>query len=133
MRTKMPKKVAGKRPQQKKTAAKKNSNKSSVKKAIKIPRAPLENPIRPVQYFSDAYLEQCRNVSPQEIVEFLEQFRLLHSGEPPAQAPHAAQKSKLISIKIPQDLLAAFQAKAKITGTPYQTQIKVLMRQWLKT
>ncbi len=130
----MPKQVAGKKPQQKRQPAKRDSSKSSTKsKTNKIPRAPLGSHIRPVQYFSDAYLEQCRNVSPQEIVEFLEQFRLLHSGEPPAQAPHAAQKSKLISIKIPQDLLAAFQAKAKITGTPYQTQIKVLMRQWLKT
>lgn len=39
--------------------------------------------------------------------------------------------SKLISIKVPQDLLNAFRAKSRLAGTPYQTQIKALTKGWL--
>ncbi len=41
-------------------------------------------------------------------------------------------KSKLISMKIPQPLLESFRAKSQVMGVPYQTQIKVLMKDWLK-
>lgn len=48
----------------------------------------------------------------------------LHGQEP---AP-----SKLISLKVPEDLLSAFKARAGMANTPYQTQIKILMREWLQ-
>lgn len=80
--------------------------------------------MRPVQYFSDEYLERCRAMQPDQIVRFLEDFRLLHGGPPP--------KSKLISLKVPEPLLAAFKAKAALGKVPYQTQIKRLMRAWLE-
>lgn len=32
--------------------------------------------IRPVQYFSDAYLQRCRRLRTDDIVRFLEEFRL---------------------------------------------------------
>jgi hypothetical protein len=35
---------------------------------------------RPVQFFSDEYLERCKQMSPTEIVQFLEDFRLLHEA-----------------------------------------------------
>jgi len=75
-----------------------------------------------VQYFSKEYLEQSRKLSPDEVVRFLEDFRLLfeHPG-----------KSKLISIKIPEHLLAAFRRKCKLQNLRYQTQIKELMKEWL--
>lgn len=60
------------------------------------------------------------------IVEFLENFRKL--ADPRAQHP-----SKLISIKVPQPLLAAFRFKAEQNGIPYQTMIKRLMEGWLKS
>ena len=61
--------------------------------------------MKPVQYFSDEYLEQCKGATPEQILEFLEQYRLM-------QAKPAA--SKLISIKIPEPLLhAAFAASVK--------------------
>lgn len=41
-------------------------------------------------------------------------------------------KSKLISMKVPQPLLDAFREKSQVLGVPYQTQIKVLMKDWLK-
>ena len=34
-----------------------------------------EEPARAVQLFSDEYLERCRQLSPDDIVHFLEEFR----------------------------------------------------------
>ena len=79
--------------------------------------------MRPVQYFSAEYLEQCRAMTPEQILQFLEDFRNLHQP---------ASRSRLISLKVPESLLTAFKVKAKLGGTPYQTQIKRLMSQWLE-
>ena len=59
------------------------------------------------------------------IIEFLEMFRDLSD-------PRAKQSLKLISLKIPEPLLAAFRFKAERQGLPYQTMIKRLMMDWLK-
>ena len=81
---------------------------------------------RPVQYFSDEYLEQCLEMPSESVMEFIENFRTLHAeGAKPV-------KAKLISIKIPQDLLETFRSKAELEGLAYQTQIKILMREWVK-
>jgi len=80
-------------------------------------------PGRPVQYFSDDYLARCREMSSDEVVDFLENFRLLHGGEPLA--------SRLISLKVPQVLLDAFRQRCRLAGVRYQTQIKRLMGEWL--
>ena len=81
--------------------------------------------MRPVQYFTEDYLEQCRKMKPEQVLQFLEDFRELQLSRKPV-------KSKLISIKIPEDLLESFKAKANHAGRPYQTLIKELMRDWLK-
>jgi uncharacterized protein (DUF4415 family) len=78
--------------------------------------------MRPVQYFSDDYLAAVRTTSPDEVVEFLENFREMH-------APGA--RSRLISMKVPVPLLGAFKLRCKIEGSRYQTKIKELMREWL--
>jgi len=83
----------------------------------------MKEQTRPVQFFSDEYLEQCRKMKPEEVLEFLESFRKLQAARP--------AKSKLISLKVPENLLDAFKAKARANGLRYQTQIKELMRQWL--
>lgn len=80
--------------------------------------------MRPVQYFDEDYLKECSRMTPGQIVRFLEDFRRI-------QRPATGEKSRLISIKIPESLLAAFKNKAGLSGTPYQTQIKRLMRAWL--
>ena len=80
--------------------------------------------MRPVQKFSDDYLERCREMSHDEIVRFLDDFRRIH-GKPRA-------RSRLISLKVPEDLLATFKAKAHLCNVHYQTQIKTLMTAWLK-
>ena len=78
--------------------------------------------MRPTQFFTDEYLEQCSNATPEEILEFLESFRLLNDQ---------SAKSKLISIKIPHPLLESFRRKCEVEGIRYQTQIKNLMERWL--
>ena len=79
--------------------------------------------MKPVQYFSDEYLQQCQGASSEQVLEFLESYRLL-------QAPAAA--SKLISIKVPEPLLQAFRQKCELEGVKYQSQIKRLMQEWLE-
>ncbi len=79
---------------------------------------------RPVQYFSDEYLERCRALKPIEILEFLESFRLLHG--------HRASRSRLISLKVPEDLLDLFRRRCALEGVAYQARIKQLMREWLQ-
>jgi hypothetical protein len=80
--------------------------------------------VRPVQFFSDDYLERCRRMSPEEVLAFLDGFRLLHDRTP--------SRSRLISIKIMENLLDAFRVKCRLEGVRYQTQIKRLMSDWLK-
>ena len=57
-----------------------------------------------------------------EIIEFVEGFRNLHSN-------HTQKQSKLISLKVEQNLLNTFKAHAKLRGQKYQTRIKELMKQ----
>lgn len=71
-----------------------------------------------------AFIGELEDVTP--VFEFLDNFRA--AVDPRNQAP-----SKLISIKIPEPLLAAFRFKAEQEGVPYQTKIKKLMEQWLRT
>ena len=80
--------------------------------------------MKPVQYFSDEYLEQCKAVTPEQALTFLEQFRQL-------QQPDRTAKSKLISIKVPEPLLDNFRQRCESEGIKYQTQIKKLMESWL--
>jgi predicted DNA binding CopG/RHH family protein len=80
--------------------------------------------MKTLQYFSNDYLQQCRTMTPDQIIQFLDDFRQLHG------APDRS-KSKLISIKVPENLLNAFKMRAALAGTPYQTQIKTLMKAWV--
>jgi len=43
----------------------------------------------------------------------------------------ATDKTRLISIKIPESLLASFKAKSELHQLKYQTQIKKLMTDWV--
>lgn len=40
----------------------------------------LDEVPRPVQYFTDEQLERGRNMTPEQILQFLEDFRLLHGS-----------------------------------------------------
>jgi len=78
--------------------------------------------MRPVQYFSDEYLERCKGMTTEQILEFLEAFRRMQ--EKP-------KRSKLISIKVPEPMLESFKQKSALEGIKYQTKIKALMQNWL--
>jgi hypothetical protein len=83
-------------------------------------------------------LEQCKSIKPEQIVEFLENFKLLHSRgrtqvdqkQSPPEPPFG--KSVLISLKVPEKILSAFKLRAQLEEVPYQTQIKKLMLEWLR-
>lgn len=78
---------------------------------------------RPVQGFTAEYLERCRALSPDDVVRFLEDFKRIQGA--------SSARSRLISLKVPEPLLAAFKTRARLSGVRYQTQIKALMRDWL--
>lgn len=82
--------------------------------------------MRPIQYFSPEYLARCREMTPEQILKFLENFRVMQASVRPS-------KSRLISLKVPEPLLEAFKSMAGRAGTPYQTQIKRLMNDWILT
>jgi uncharacterized protein (DUF4415 family) len=82
--------------------------------------------VKAIQFFSDDYLAQCEQLSSEQIVRYLEDFRIVNK---PIKKP----VSKLISIKVESDLLEAFKTKARLDGVPYQSRIKAIMRDWLKT
>jgi uncharacterized protein (DUF4415 family) len=82
--------------------------------------------VKAIQFFSDDYLTQCKQLSAGQIVKYLEDFRLINM-------PRKKPVSKLISIKIEADLLEAFKTKARLDGVPYQSRIKTIMRDWLKS
>ena len=76
-----------------------------------------------VQYFDDEYLERCRNMTPEAIVDYLEDFKKMQS---------VPGKTKLISMKIPENLLSTFRKCCELEDVKYQTQIKKLMQAWLE-
>ncbi len=78
--------------------------------------------MKALQSFSDEYLTHCRQATPEQILEFLESFRLMQAKP---------SKSKLISLKVPEALLSTFRRRCELQGLRYQTQIKALMERWL--
>ena len=80
--------------------------------------------MKPVQSFSDGYLEKCKRMKPAEILRFLDNFRLLY-------APERRKANRQISLKVSEELLETFKTKARLDGVPYQTQIKRLMTEWV--
>lgn len=79
--------------------------------------------MKAVQKFTPEYLEHCKLMRPEQIIEFLENFRTLHSQK--------SDPMRLISIRIPESLLSAFKLKAEASGARYQTKLKELMKEWL--
>ncbi len=81
--------------------------------------------MKALQKFSDDYLETCKQMSTEEIAQFLEDFRQTHGGT-------QTEKLKLISLKVAPSLLNAFKTKCKLEGSRYQTKIKELMTNYVK-
>jgi predicted DNA binding CopG/RHH family protein len=63
------------------------------------------------------------SLSAEETLRFLEDFaKIVHHRDLP---------TKLISLRVPENILNAFKVKAKSDGRKYQSVIVNLMRQWL--
>ena len=90
-------------------------------------------------WFADFYKEAARAYkvrNPYDVATFLDNCRRMQSAAlntslAAGKRTNAKPPSKLISLKVPVDLLAAFKAKAKLEDLRYQTQIKQLMTDWL--
>lgn len=79
---------------------------------------------KPIQYFTKEYLQRCAEMTPDQIIEFLENYRNL--------VANVHEKCQLISMKIEPSLLKAFKQKSRLEGIPYQTKIKRLMNEWVR-
>lgn len=79
-----------------------------------------------VQYMTEAQIEAGLKMTIRERLQFLEDFKSLGYSAKPS-------KSKLISIKVPEDLLRMFRQKCELEDIAYQTQIKKLMSEWVLT
>jgi len=77
-----------------------------------------------LQYFSSDSLKRCATMTPDQIIDFLENYRLLVIQTP--------EKCQLISMKIEPSLLKVFKQKALLENIPYQSKIKQLMKAWVK-
>jgi predicted DNA binding CopG/RHH family protein len=71
---------------------------------------------------------EVSNVTPAFLLQRLENLRFYLQMEEKKELG----KSKLISMKVPKPLLESFREKSQVLGVPYQTQIKILMKDWLK-
>lgn len=81
--------------------------------------------MKALQTFTPEYLDLCKKMKPEQIVQFLEDFRILNGSRV------FEGESKLISIKVSNTLLETFRKKCELNHVPYQTQIKLLMKDWL--
>lgn len=63
-------------------------------------------------------------ITPAQAIDFLESMRILHEDKD--------EKTELISIRVPQNLLKTLKTKAKIENKKYQSMIINYIRQGLK-
>lgn len=85
--------------------------------------------MRPIQYFSDEYLKVSQKMTTREIFDFLENFQHLVAKN---KTNFVKDKSILISLKVPENLLNDFKGRCERSGLKYQSQIKKLMVEWLR-
>lgn len=72
------------------------------------------------------FIQQCLKLKSHDVIKILEDYRTLGS------IPEIKEdKSILISIKIPESLLTEFKSACNSKNLKYQTQIKILMKDWL--
>jgi predicted DNA binding CopG/RHH family protein len=81
----------------------------------------MQNKNRVVQHFSDEYLEECRKMNADQICKFLDDYKKLHFD---------IGKLKQINLRVPENILKTFQAKARSEGVQYQKKIRELITDW---
>jgi len=77
-----------------------------------------------LQKSSKNRIKADKKMTPKEVLEFLDEFQQVVQGQ--------EGKRKLISLRVPENLLEQFRFKSKKNRIPYQSQIVELMRNWLK-
>lgn len=82
-----------------------------------------QKPKKALQLHSARRLDEDRQLTAEQALEFLEQFSQLAAGD---EGPR-----KLISLRVPERLLELFRAKAQRNGRRYQSEIVRLMRESL--
>jgi predicted DNA binding CopG/RHH family protein len=85
--------------------------------------------MKPIQFFTDDYLEISRKSSPTQIATFLDDYRTLHAA---AELRVDRGPTKLISIRLPVKILSELKALSKVKQVPYQTLMKQLIEKGLK-
>ena len=75
-----------------------------------------------VQYFTDEYLEDCKKLSTDQILRFLDDYSKLQV---------APGKLVQINLRVPKNVLKAFKARALRENISYQKKIKELMVAWV--
>lgn len=78
-----------------------------------------------VQYFSEDYLRHCLKMTIEERLQYLDDFRNLFFE---VQSHESKSETKLISIKMPLNLLKALKQKAAMEGLAYQTLMKEILK-----
>ncbi len=81
--------------------------------------------MKTLQIHKPEMIAMGQQMTAEQIVRFLEDFRLLHGQ-------NHTEKSTPISIRIPENLLRLFKAQCRQQGLKYQSQMKELMKGWLK-
>jgi predicted DNA binding CopG/RHH family protein len=84
--------------------------------------------MKAVQHFTPEYLKRCREMAPDQIIKFLDDFRRLFGGR---KAGAVRVNSRRVTLTVPEDLLETFRTKVHLNGRPYQDQIRELMRAWV--
>lgn len=79
--------------------------------------------MKTIQLYNPKAVTLGQQMTAEQIARFLEDFRLMHANN--------HQPSKLISLKVAVPLLNAFRFQCDRQDLKYQTQIKVLMTEWL--
>ncbi len=80
-------------------------------------------PKKTLQLHNPEMVKMGQQMTPKQIARFLEDFRLMHAAQ--------QGKSRLISLKVQENLLHAFRFKCEAQGLKYQTHIKRLMQAWV--
>lgn len=80
--------------------------------------------MKSVFHFSPDYLERCKSLTTDQIVQFLDNYRKVYAGI-------SAVKSKSVGLKVSDYLLDVFRTRCALEGVEYQAQINKLMREWL--
>lgn len=84
--------------------------------------------MKALQFFSDENLKMSKKYTPTQIAKFLDDYSKIHGS---AKIRPTARPTKLISIRLPVENLAALKALSKTKQIPYQTLINQIIEEAL--